>query len=462
MRMTKTAFPALTVALTASLAAAAELSPTRIFAGWEAGQIEEAYDPQNKRIDKEIINRASVWTLQEARLADRARVFFGIGGAYFFVFPRNLGANPYAHTKRSAFGLTDAHGEFDLWRAGGENEGLKLKTGVFGYKYNEDAKNLGEYMFRTWTYPVIIYTGGLSLVNSPRSQLSGLAALMQLGGLKNDVLLTIQSDHVPVGALSLTDIVSWRLGMLTLGAGIMLDNFYHPDKKALTPKPNTPGDPLEGNRYLTVQGGDSLPANSRLAYSKYSELKNLGVLGPRDTVILDTGYYTFTGQKAMLRASLDFTGLLGDLPHSERDFGLYFEAILLGFKDYPTYYEKLSDRTVLMVGANFPTFGLLSKLSFEVEHCSYPFRQSTNDPNVVGNAVPNVLEPFYPAYQPVRGDDWKWSLFAERRIGENFSVYAQVANDHYRNAFIFGAPAAEGFLTEKSHWYWVCKLGYSI
>lgn len=461
MRKATTAIPTLLTAFFAGTAAAADFSPPRFFAGWEAGQIEEAYDAQNKRIDKEIINRASVWTLQEARLTENARVYFGIGGAYFFVFPRNLGGNPYAHTKRSAFGLTDAHGEFDVWKGSEPGEGLHLKAGIFNYKYNEDAKNLGEYLYRTWTYPLIVYTGGLSVVNSAGTQLSGLAASLKQGSLSNDLMLSIQTDHVPVGALNLTDVVSYRVGILTVGGGVMLENFYHPDKNTLSPK-------AEGNQFFTVQGGDKLAPKTRLSYARLKEYKDSLLLsatpavGPNDTVALDTGYYTFTGQKAMVRASLDLTGLLGGAPHADRSFGLYFEAALLGFKDYPTYYEKIADRMVYMAGVNIPTFGLLDMLSAEIEYCSFPFRQSTNDPNVAASAVPNILEPFLPAYPPVREDDWKWSLFAQRRFGENFSLYAQVANDHLRNAFIFGAPASEGFLTQKNHWYWVCKFGYSI
>lgn len=469
MRTVKTAFPALAALLAAAAAGAVELSPMRFFSGYEGGQVEEAFDQQNLRIDKEIINRASVWTLQEAKLADRARLYFGVGGAIFFVFPRNLGGNPYAHTFRSAFGLTEAHGEFDLWKPADSQDGLRLKTGVFGYKYNEDAKNLGEYLFRTWTYPVIINTGGLNYVNSTGAQLSGFGAFAKKGGLSNDLLLTIQSDHIPVGALSLTDIVSFRMGILTLGAGITLDNFYHPDKNALTPS----GDEYLNNAYYTVKGGDKLKPGTKLSYRQYSEARDSLVssqtdtsvhspVGPNDTVIIGTDYYTFTGQKAMLRASLDLTGLLGELPHAERDFGLYFESVILGFKNYPTYYEKLADRIVYMAGANIPTFGLLQQLSLEVEYCAYPYRETSSDPNVQGSAVPNMVESFYPVNKPIHEDDWKWSVYAQRRFSENFSIYLQVANDHFRNAYIFGAPAFEGFLTQKNHWYWVFRLGYSI
>lgn len=460
MRMPTIAFPIWTMAFIAAGASAAEFSPPRFFAGWETGQIEEAFDKQENRVDREILNRASVWTLQEARLADRARVYFGVGGAYFFVFPRNLGANPYVHTKRSGFGLTEAHGEFDLWKGAEESDGLRLKTGIFNYKYNEDSRNLGEYLYRTWTYPLIIYTGGLSLVDNASAQLSGLGAMAKVGGFKNDLLLTIQTDHLPVGALSLADVVSWKRGPLTLGAGIMFDNFYHPDKESLSPKPDGPNVPLENNMYVTVQGGGNLAANTQISYLKYKELRDSSGLTGGDLVVLDTGYYTFAGQKAMVRASLDLSGLVGS--ESERSFAVYFEAALLGIKDYPTFYDKRADRTVIMAGMNIPTFGLLHKLNVEVERCTYPYRQNTGEPNISGSAIPQVRESFFPLYQPIRGDDLKWSVFAERKLGENLSLYAQVANDHLRNAFIFGAPAEEGFLTEKNHWYWVMKLGLAI
>jgi hypothetical protein len=444
----------------AGIGKAAELSAPHFFAGWEAGQIEEAFDLQNLRVDKEIINRASVWTLQEAQLAENAKVVFGLGGAYFFVFPRNLGGNPYAHTKRSAFGLTEAHGEFNLWKSSEEGDGLKLKTGIFSYKYNDDARNLGEYLYRTWAYPLVIYTGGLNFINSAGAQLSGLGLFSKHGGFKNDFIVNIQSDHVPIGALSATDIVTYKKGMFTVSAGLMFENFYHPDKQALTPKPPGAGDALEGNQYFTVKGGDSLPAGTKISWLKLNEMKTLMAFGPNDTVILDTGYYTFSSQKAMVRASVNLSSLLGS--ENEKEFGFYYEGALLGLKNYPGFYEKMSERLVHMVGVNIPSFGMLDQVAFEVEYCTFPFRQSTNDPNVKGNAVPNLLEAVYPEHKAINEDDLKWSFYAQKAVDENFSVFLQVANDHLRNPYIFGAPAVEGFLTQKNHWYWALRLNYAL
>lgn len=439
----------------------ATLAPLRAQASWEAGQIEEGfYYGESRRVDKELINHVTVWTVQEIRLAENARAFMGVGGAYFFVYPRNLGRNPYAMSKRSGFGLTDAHGEFDFWTKDGGDHGLRLKAGIFGYKYNEDAKNLGEYMFRTWTYPTIITTGGLTSINSAGAQLSGLDANTVLGAFQNDGLLTIQSDHVPVFGLSLTDIASYKLGPVTLGGGFMFDNFYHPDPKAEL-SPEGPGS-AEGNKFYTLANGQEM------AQREYAD--KLAAADPSVTgvAIADSGHYTFAGQKVMGRVSLD----IGKMLSSDMNFKLYGEAVVLGLKNYPTYYEKMSDRTVYLFGANIPTFGLLEVFSAEAEYCSSPWQASTRGPLGDGIAAPHVddanIESFaVPAGTPgglhnVKDDNLKWTLYGKRKIYEGFSIYGQVASDHLKMLDVYSTPDFYELLLKKSHWYWVLNLSYSI
>lgn len=190
----------------------ARFAPLQAQANWNVGQIEKGYYWGESREFKELFNQVTVWTLQELEISDRARAFIGVGGAYFLVFPRNLGRNPYSMSKRSGFGITDAHGEFTFLKGDGNQHGLLLKAGIFPYKYNPDAKNLGEYMFRTWTYPTIITGGGLDYANSAGVQLSGLSGHSRLGGMENEFLLTAQTERAPVMGLSLTDIVSYTFG----------------------------------------------------------------------------------------------------------------------------------------------------------------------------------------------------------------------------------------------------------
>lgn len=441
--------------LAAAAATAAEeslLAPLRAQANWEVGQIQKGYYQGGDREFTEIINHATVWTLQEMRLADNAKAYIGVGGAYFFVFPRNIGQNPYSMSKRSGFGITDAHGEFTFFAKDEVQHGLRLKAGIMPFKYNPDARNLGEYLYRTWTYPTIITGGGLDFANSAGVQLSGVSAHTKLGGLENELLLTAQTERAPVMGLSLTDIVSYHIGnFLTLGAGFMFDNFYVPDTAEVQPALD------EHNRYYTLSNGE------QMASREYKDLAAKGLI-PAGVTITDTAKYTFAGQKAMFRAAFDLGNLIDAQILSPDDLRLYFEAVIMGIKNYPTYYEKLSERTAYMMGFNFPTFRLLDLLSLELEYCANPFENSTRGPYGVGAAAPYV-EPApneFPALKRIDADDWKWSVHARKKIYEGFSLNVQAASDHVKTLDVYSTPDFYDILKTKSHWYWVVKLIYSI
>jgi hypothetical protein len=436
-------------ALSFAIAEGATLSPMKAFVNYEFGQIQDGVNNENVAVERELINHAAVWTLQEATLNENARVRFGVGGAYFFVLPRNLGANPYTHSKRSAFGLTEAHGEFDIARSG-DDLLLQIKTGVFGYKYNPDSKNLGEYMFRTWTYPNIITTGGLEFVGSSGAQLSGLAATSRLGGLKNDLMLTIETDRPPIFGLSLTDIVSYQFGgIFEVGAGFMFNNFYTPDEDHREPK-----DPR--NSYVTLRDG------RKMAFTQYEYEVSSGGLTPltdANDSIASSDYYTFAGQKAMVRASVSAGKLLGG-PFAPHELKLYGEAIVLGLKDYPTFYETLSDRIVYMAGVNLPTFGLLDMLSIEYEYAPNPYENSTEGPFINKSVTPFV--PDWGSYEPFKDDNVKWTVYARKNVYEGFSLNLQVANDHIRMLDQFSTPDFREYMQEKKSWYWAVKMAYAL
>jgi hypothetical protein len=443
---------------------AATLEAPRFFVNWEVGQIEEAHpiDPNNIRVDKEILHHAAVWTLQEAKLSDRSRLFLGIGGAYYYVFPRApIATDPNVNSKRSAFGLTDAHGEFKLVGAASEDDHLLLlKAGIFGYKYNPDAKNLGEYMFRTWTYPTIVYTGGLEVVNNAGAQLSGFNLNTKKGFFSNDLLLTLQTEHAPIFGLSATDIVSVKFGILTLGAGIMFDNFYHPDKHVLESHE-------DGNKWYAVAGGDSVAAGKKMAFKEYKDLRSAGVLQGDDTLVVDSGYYSFAGQKVMARASIDFGKLFPESLVSEGDMRLYCETILLGIKNYPTFYETPAQRMVSLIGFNFPTFRLLDLLSVEFEYAPTPWKMSTDRPHGGALAVPigegsNLSAGSFPTVNQYYRDDWKWTFLMRKNLYDGLALYFQAANDHMRLLDNFSSQSQFEIFQTPDHWYWAFSLKYAI
>lgn len=422
-----------------------KLSPLRVFANWEATEIESFVpDPASTMsgYPREISNASSVWLLQEARLSDNARVFVGVGGLYFFILPSK--SNQYSIGQRSAFAFTDLHGEFDFAKADEENHGLRLKIGVFPFKYNENAKNLGEYMFRTYTYPTIIFTGGLTRVNSAGVQLGGLDANTKLGGLTNDLLATVKTDQTPSAALSLTDIVSYSLGgIVTLGAGWQLDNFYDPSKIA-----SGKYDVQEYNYWY------------KLADGTYKAKKGQGPMAeyvPGTDVAVDSGRITFTGQKVMLEGALDFGKMIHSSMLSDKDLRLYFEGILLGVQDRPLYYNKMMNRVAYTVGFNFPTFHILDVLAAEAEFCKNPY------PNDAGNATLNLSPTPQPSTSgPVKGDDFKWTVYANRTIVPGLTVSGQIANDHMRLVDYFGHTNDRDVMPYHKNWYWSLALGYAI
>lgn len=427
------------------------LSPLKAYVNYEFGQIQDGTDNAYRPVEREMINHSSVWLSQEASLNEHARVRYGVGAAYFFALPRKIGDNPYVHSKRSAVGLTEAYGEFDIAESG-DDMLLQLKTGVFGYKYNPDAKNLGEYMYRTWTYPNVITTGGLEFINSAGVQLSGAAAHTRVGGLKNDLLLTIETDRPPIFGLSLADVVSYQVGIFEVGAGFMFNHFYTPDPEQVQPSEDV------RNSYVTLQDG------RRMARSRFDfEQSNLPIGAPPDTIVA-TDYYTFEGQKVMGRASASFGKLLGG-PFADHELKLYGEVIVLGLKNYPTYYEKLSDRIVYMGGFNLPAFGLLDMLSVEVEYAPNPFENSVEGPYLQKSVTPYIGENGWNDYDnggEFTKDDVKWTVYARKNIYEGFSLNLQVANDHIRMFDQFSAVDHREYLQEKKAWYWAVKMAYAL
>jgi len=122
-------------------------------------------------------------------------------------------------------------------------------------------------------------------------------------------------------------------------------------------------------------------------------------------------------------------------------------------KNYPYIYAKRAQRMPVLVGLDLPTYGFLDLLSLEVEYYDAPFQ---NDPYKLvgaydvfqfsdGNSINYAFSPIPPSNQAGTGhlskaqsnydasaDNWKWSLFLQKRIQQKISVKAQIASDHWR------------------------------
>ena len=392
-----------------------ERKPLQVNGAWEVGQAmklawEEVQD------SNQVIQRVSIGFLQQTTVNDRLNLYLGIGGLFFNPYPAIVGQ--WGSQRRYfATALTQARALYSFGDL--ENPSFQINLGFFGYKYNPDAKNLGEYLFRSSAYPNFIRTGGYEIINSAAAAMQGLQLIHNMGPFTHNLFLTTETEFAPLHDFSLSYVASMKVGsVLDLGAGV---NF----NRLIPVRPSLESRKLNENSYIV--GADTL-------------------------------HYTFQSTKLMGRASFDPKGYFGESAlFGQEDLKLYSEVAVLGVKNYPKYYEKIADRTPIMVGFNIPTFNLLDVFSVEYERYTNPYP----------NDWFQVLRNSYPIpYQKDSTDftktKYKWSLYARKTITPGFGMLAQVASDHFRTLDNEWQPNHREVVTDKDHWYYMIKFNFGI
>jgi hypothetical protein len=235
------------------LAARAELEierkPLKIGTGWEFGQVIKGTD----RFDVEIevnaapFNRLGVAMMQELVANNRFEMRMGVGGLFWNPFP-NRSSAAFTVNTRFGPGITQATGIYHFGRI--EKRNLYLQFGFFPFKYNRDAHNLGEYLFRSGCYPGIIWTGGpggWTLVNAAGYIGQGLLMHWDMldGMISHDFTLFFERDYAPMFDLTPSYLINFNLGgVFEFGAGVSLHHYLPMKPSLLTPK-------VEDNTYLS-------------------------------------------------------------------------------------------------------------------------------------------------------------------------------------------------------------------
>ena len=433
-------------------------NPTAIGASIDLGQIVKGtiYDGEvfssGRKGDNQQLTRTGVYLTESGTYNDRLTIQLTVGGLFWFGLPEGTSFQ----SKRIYFGpgVGQAQGIYSFG-SDTKNPVAKLQFGLFNHKYSESV-NLGEYLFRSGTYPAAIVTGGWSYINSAGYMAQGMSLTVPLlgGKLNNDFTLFMERDLEPTNDFSPGYVVSYKpVSFFEVGAGVVWAHAISLNSDRLTPKAE------EGNKY-------SLSSGRPITHGT-----------PADTC--PCGYYTFKGFKTMARVSLDIGTLLKVDGIHPGDFKLYSESALLGVKNQPYYYNKKSERMPIMGGLDIPTFGLLDKLAFEMEYHKSRF------PNDIGSVIgsqtaipvsngdPYVYDVNDPRYATaaskdslataLKKDDVKWTLYARRHINSAISVYAQAANDYMRNFNSpYATPAAIPVTSRPSDWYYIIRLEFGI
>ncbi|MEO6095277.1 MAG: hypothetical protein ABIW76_06265 [Fibrobacteria bacterium] len=194
---------------------------------------------ESRPLEYTFMNRNGIALTYSGTLNQTLHMNIGVGGLFWKPVPES--ENP--KTKHIAFGpgISEASAQYDF------SDRLKLKFGFFGYKYNADAVNLGEYLLRSEAYPNIIHSagpGGWVWLNSNEYKSMGVRLSWETfgGALRQDLLLFSEFNETPIFDFSPTYVATLKVGKaLELGGGISLHRWLpiHPSITTPTTEDNT-------------------------------------------------------------------------------------------------------------------------------------------------------------------------------------------------------------------------------
>jgi hypothetical protein len=494
---------ALAACLLAALPARAEdlieRKPLAIGTKIETGQIVQGEPELISGVDpdKFYISQIGINLTQEALVNRRLEIRVGVGGVFYYSFPNDRGIITAQGTKFGP-GVSQAQA---VYRFGDPDDSkLALRVGYFPYKYNPDAMNLGEYLFRSMPYPTFVFTGGWSIIDNAQVRVQGVQlSYKQLGGaLRHDLLFTSERDFRPQGDFTPSYLAELNVGPFQFGAGASLFHYLPIQEKRVKARDmqgmtilsfadfpaftarksnlDSPDDPYGpvvhpgGAIRMTKSDLDNLLGESDMlnraeanpVFSADTLINEAIRARIRDSLRRDTVTLDVRGIKLMGRASFDLQKIMPMEFLGKDAFKIYAEAALLGVENQPGFFEKRGDRIPLMFGIHLPTFRLLDMLAAELEYFPTPLPDNYKV----------VLDWNYPTYEDYsllfhnsrqnRKDDWKWSVYAAKTVFTGFSLRAQVANDHFRTIDRSNYFTGKSIMRDPSNWYYIVSVNFGI
>lgn len=487
----------LAFALTLSHQAAAQtepstvrLEPLSLGAFSEIGMLQGGRFGPSAAFHDEWVDNFGAYLMQEGSVDDRWFFRVGLGGIFQFQKPEEINAEWGGTQTRNFFaGPTVADIEYEMLESGSRS--WRLGLGLFPYKYNRDASNLGEYLFRAGPYPTYIMTGGYSFINSASAPLQGLKSRYEAGNFTFDAFLVTETVMPPLYDLSLAGVVRYRMleGAVDVGAGVNLKRLV-----PIRPSRTQLRDEYHNNAWFKGPDGEYYSGNltyyrNELDFYRQDTARYAAEYqrararfdsvsawtSPGASVAPDYSYYTQAGVVVSVMAAVDLkkflpaSGLLGP-----DDLRVFAEAALLGVRNYPVFYEKRTERMPVMLGINLPGFGILDLFTVQYEYFASPHRNSYLESIQSNGATPDfvagndrVLSRDSYADGLTR-DDHSWSVLVRKNLTRGLTFSVQAARDHARvvsHAFYAGpglAPQALFYTTDKQNWYWMAQFSFGI
>lgn len=375
----------------------------------------------------------NIWTqnayaslLLDVIYREKLKIVTGIEAETKFSWPMET---QFSETKiaRPEVSILESYGKYMLR---GEVNKLDFTAGVFKFKYNPDVRNLGEFLFRSATYPAYIKTD----FDDIRAKLLGFKVSHDLNGcFTHDLLFTSETVFYPAMDWSLAYLFNYdflNTGFFNFGAGVSFAHLISVYDRGMVTTPRS-----DDNRF--VKDGD-------------------------------TSYYSFKGNKLMLKASIDPLVFFRPSFLGKNDLKVYAEALIVGWKSYPDTtakkiynpsYSDLWEKTIITFGVNLPTFTILDVLSLEFEYWGSEYYNDYRQIYVLDG------RPLAPGLnKEIKESKWKWSLYLKRSFFDgHMAITAQCARDHMRlfSAYYDHANHRE-MLVQAGDWWWVTKISFNF
>lgn len=325
-----------------------------------------------------------------------------------------------------------------------EQYGLQLQLGYFPFKYNPDVRNLGEYLFRTNAYPLIVYSD----FDYPQADILGLRVHFnyespeKLFSFQNDLLLHSELYSFPIQDWSLSDVFSVKLfDALTVGGGVSFANLFSV---------------YQGQYGTTWEDQYFYPDTANSNIKRYYLLGN---------ATGDTELFDWQATKLMVRLNLDLKKFIHSDLFGKNDLMLYGESDIIGLKNYPLYYTDLNDRIFYSLGFNIPGFKIFDVVNFELEYCRDTSAYS--DEGLYGpTPSPAPQEYNENGGPPIKRDQVRWSAYIKKSILDGrVSFIGQCARDHKKIDFYYYLKSDMSLcetLPTGQDWWWAFKTEFNF
>jgi hypothetical protein len=420
-------------------------------------------------------------------------------------------SNAEFERRKLAFYMIDAAMEKTI-KSGDQT--FYVEGGFFPIKYNPQAMNLGEYLFRSGTYPQYL-NSGFELAD--KEKLTGVHfsyknLIGEQGFFKADAFITSGMRDYPIHDISPAVLLAYSPhSCFEIGVGGEYSHLIAVDERKTTPSQD---------KVLFQPGSQEYNIVAWIDTAKIDTSK-----GEKH----DTTKYTFRGIKTIARLSFNpgtflsgFRKNAGKMFFGKEDLKIYTELAILGVQNYPGWYKNLDERIPIMFGFNCPTFQpfaytlipailaynltqgsqnfinqrtltygiggaiigagfmLLDRflnidtkadvLALEGEFFNYKYVNSADNVWRSRSPVPYTGQkiPFYTDrgtnWQETMDDNWKWSVYLSKKLLDCLRVSAQVASDHQqRSPYMFPPPQSSNYtelVPRSKDWYWMTRIMY--